>query len=117
MSEAKAVDIAQRWAKWMVQKETKGPGDTENAMRRLANRYGLTYSFLWSLRYRAPKDLLVSQFEKLGNAYEAERQRQLQLLEKERALTEPQSVLAGLFAGAAAALVCEDDRRDEDVEP
>ncbi|MGE8129041.1 hypothetical protein ACQKQD_18870 [Methylobacterium sp. NPDC080182] len=74
--------------------ETRGPGDTENAMRRLARRHGIEYGQLWSLRYRAPKRIWADVLTKIALAYEAERDRQLRALKHETELT------ASIAAGA-----------------
>ena len=49
---------AQRWANELVKNESRGPGDTENAMRRLESRFGISWRTFWSLRYRAPTEVL-----------------------------------------------------------
>lgn len=49
-------------------------------MRRVASRIGVPYSTLWALRYRPPKDMMVSVYQKIQMALEAERQRQLKRL-------------------------------------
>lgn len=67
--------------------EARGPGDTENAMRRIARRHGIEYGQLWSLRYRAPKRIWADVLNKITLAYEAERQRQLRALQHETELT------------------------------
>jgi hypothetical protein len=45
------------WARILVQREARGPGDMPNAMDRLEHRYGLPSGLLWKLRYRRPKDI------------------------------------------------------------
>lgn len=72
----------------MLRWETRGPGDTDNAMRRIARRHGIEYGQLWSLRYRAPKRIWADVLTKIALAYEAERNRQLQALKHEIELTE-----------------------------
>lgn len=67
------VDDARQWAEFLVRKEFRGPGDTlDAAMARCERKYRVARSVLWGLRYRAPKDLLVSVYMALKNAYEAE---------------------------------------------
>lgn len=85
---SKAVETAQDWVKLMVQRESRGAGDRINAMRRLANRYGVPYSTIWNLTYRPPRDLWVTVYEKLEAAYHAEIRRAVSVLEHERALYE-----------------------------
>lgn len=109
-----AVDVAQRWAKWMINKETRGPGDRDNAMRRLSRRYSISYGTLWGLLYRVPKDMRVSVFEKLGNAYEAELRRQHRLLEQERAVTDAKGWVGEALCSASAALTGSGDWLNEE---
>lgn len=84
MSVAAASEMASR----LVQKESRGPGDLDNAMRRIEARYGVPYSVLWSLRYRKPKDILLGVFTKLRCAYWSECERQAAILEHELTLIE-----------------------------
>ncbi len=80
------VDTARAIARAMVAAESRGAGDTAGAMRRLAARHGLTFTFFWSLRYRPPKDLLLSAWTGLLAAYEAECERQAARLAAEAEL-------------------------------
>lgn len=78
---------AKTWARDLVRLETRCPGDTENAMRRLARRYDLSWRVFWTLRYRTPRDVLASVYLKLEAAYRAEIDRQMGLLKHEAAIT------------------------------
>lgn len=78
-----SVALAAEMARNLVQRESRGPGDLENAMRRIEAKYGVPYGILWSLRYRQPKDILVGVFNKLRSAYQAECERQASILEHE----------------------------------
>lgn len=72
MSEA-YVNDAQQWADYLIKSEFRGPGDTvEGAIARCGRKHKISHSVLWSLRYRPPKDMLVSVYMTLKNAYEAE---------------------------------------------
>ena len=71
----------------MVARESRGPGDTENAMRRLEARYGVPWRVFWTLRYRPPPDILCGVFEKIQAAYRAEVERQLRQLRHELDIT------------------------------
>lgn len=82
-----SVAAAQEMASGLVQRESRGPGDLDNAMRRIEAKYGVPYSVLWSLRYRQPKDILLGVFTKLRTAYQAECARQAALLEHELTIT------------------------------
>jgi len=84
---------AKALANEMLRWESRGPGDTDNAMRRVATRYGLEYGALWSLRYRAPKRIWADVANAIAAAYENERQRQIRKLAHEAELTE--AVAAG----------------------
>lgn len=81
----------------MLRWETRGPGDTDNAMRRIARRHGIEYGQLWSLRYRAPKRIWADVLTKIALAYEAERNRQIQALKHETEVTE---IVAGSTANS-----------------
>lgn len=119
MSPESVVETAGAWARWLVQRESRGPGDTENAMRRISRRYGVPYSILWSLRYRPPKDMLVSAFIRLEAAYEAEKLRQMKALEEEFAVSKHKTRFGAHLVRAAAALAGaenvshEEESRDE----
>jgi hypothetical protein len=78
------VNDARQWAEFLIRKEFRGPGDTlDAAMARCERKYKIARSVLWGLRYRAPKDLMVSVYMALRNAYEAELQKLDQRLEDE----------------------------------
>ena len=81
-----AVCEARGWANALVQRESRGPGDTENAMRRLEARYGVPFSTLWILRYRPPKDIYVGVYERLKAAYLAETEKQIKALQHDAEL-------------------------------
>ena len=86
MSEA-YVDRAALWTRELVHKESRGPGDLQNAMRRVSRRHGIPHATIWALRYRRPKDLLISVFTAIQQAYVAECARQARALEQEIQLT------------------------------
>lgn len=77
------VETAVRLANALVLRESRGPGDMQNAMIRLEARYGLDRGLLWSLRYRKPKDILLGHWRRLVSAYEAECERQRRHYEQE----------------------------------
>jgi hypothetical protein len=104
-----AVTEAQTWAKAIVKRESRGAGDLENAMSRLANRHsGVTRSMLWSLLYRPPKDMLVSKYVSLRQAYIAECERQENALRHEREITQAKSLVGKAFVAASDALDSEE---------
>lgn len=97
-----AISEAREWAKFLVNRESRGPGDKENAMRRVSERHeGLSYGLLWSLFYRPPKDMMVSKYMSLREAFVAECQRQERALRHEREITEAKSLLSKGLVRAA----------------
>jgi hypothetical protein len=86
MSEA-AVNDAREWANKLVINESRGPGDLDNAIRRISQRYGIDYWEIWGLRYRPPKRIFLDLYVRLQGAYRAECERQMRLLEHELAIT------------------------------
>ena len=94
------VETAQRIANELILDESRGPGDLDNAMRRIERKHGLDYWLLWALRYRAPKDILLGQWTQLVGAYEAERERQRRLYEHERQMAEAMGVSPALVSTA-----------------
>jgi hypothetical protein len=83
MPDAVYVDEAARWARFLTQTESRGPGDLENAWSRLERRYGVPVRTFWALRYRRPKTILVSVYLGMRNAYQNECERQRQRYEHE----------------------------------
>ena len=83
MTDAVYIDQASGWARWLTQRESRGPGDMEGAWRRLERRYGVPARIFWCLRYRPPKVLSVSVYARMKHAIDAERERQLRLLRQE----------------------------------
>jgi hypothetical protein len=84
------LDQAASWAKDLTRMRSRGPGDTENAMRSIAREYGVDYGTVWRLRYRrsALRDIGVTAYMRLRDAYQAECRRQLGKLKHEIATTE-----------------------------
>lgn len=67
------VNEARGWADFLVRQEFRGPGDTlDAAMARCERKHRIARSVLWGLRYRPPKDMMVSLYMGLRSAYEAE---------------------------------------------
>ena len=100
---------AQEWANELVRREARGPGDLENAMRRLEARYGIPWRMFWSLRYRPPADVLTGLFFKLRDAYHAECDRQMRILEHEIEITKLKAGPDADSVRSAEALVDETD--------
>jgi hypothetical protein len=53
----------------MVQRESRGPGDIDNAMQRLETRYGLPFWSLWHLRKGRAKTCDTSLYARIQGAY------------------------------------------------
>lgn len=102
------VDQAAEWANDMVLRETRGPGDLPNAMERLERRHDLPAKTLWSLRYRRPKDIFASLYFKLGQAYQAECERQMRRLSHELEITRLTTGAAHPALASTEALVAAD---------
>ena len=82
-----AVEQAASWARELTRREVRGPGDLENAWRRLEARYGVPVNTFWQLRYRRPKDIVASLYFRLSGAYQAECERQMRRLKYEIEIT------------------------------
>ena len=67
--------------------EYAGHGDTENALRRIGTRHGLSFGEVWSLRYRPPKRIFSDLLKRLRDAHAAECERQLRKLAHELEVT------------------------------
>jgi hypothetical protein len=107
VSDAAYIDDAQRWSKDLTRMKSRGPGDTENAMRQIEREYGIDYGFLWSLRYRRDrlKIISVSVYEKIAAAYRAECERQMRKLKHEITITEQITGASSAAVRSAKALV------------
>lgn len=76
------LEEARGWAKYLIKAESRGNGDTENAMRRVAARHkGVKFSLLYDFRYRPPKDIMVGAFMALRNAYLAQCEKEMRRLQ------------------------------------
>lgn len=79
---------ASRWAGALLQREHRGPGDTlDAAMWRAEQKWGIDHNTFWSLRYRPPRDIVVSVYMRLKSAYEHEIQKQEARLQHELMLS------------------------------
>ena len=63
------LDAASDYARHLVEMESRGPGDTEGAMFRLEQRYGIGANQLMHLRAKRAKSCDVSLFARLRMAY------------------------------------------------
>lgn len=109
-----AVEEASNWARWLVQRESRGTGDRRNAMQRVANRHpGLSAGLIHNLIYRAPSDMLMSKWLAVRRAYLTECERQEAMLRHEREITEAKTLLGKALVRASDAL---GDQSDGDLE-
>lgn len=61
--------VATEYVRTMVQRESRGPGDIDNAMQRLEARYGLPFWSLWHLRRGRAKTCDAALFSRIKGAY------------------------------------------------
>lgn len=64
-----SVDAATEYVRVMVQRESHGPGDLDNAMRRIEAKYGLPFWSLWHLRKGKAKTVEASLLSRIRAAY------------------------------------------------
>lgn len=105
MSDTAYVDQAASWARWLTNREARGPGDMENAWRRLATRYGVDWRVFWALRYRKPRGIETSIYARLCAAYQAECERQMRKLRHELEITKQIAGPDHASVAAASAVV------------
>ncbi len=88
------VSESKRMADFIVHKVHRGPGDTvEAAMHRAERLYGAPAHWLHRLRYREIRDMPVSAFAAIFNAYQAAASAAERTYENERARHESNSAL------------------------
>ena len=102
MSDVAYLEQAAVWSKELTRMKSRGPGDTENAMRQIEREYGIDYGFLWSLRYRRDRLRIISTsiYQRIARAYQTECERQMGKLRHEIYVTEK---IAGPDSGAVRA--------------
>ena len=64
-----SVEAATEYVRTMVQRESRGPGDLDNAMQRLEAKYGLPFWTLWHLRKGKAKTVEASLLARIRGAY------------------------------------------------
>lgn len=88
-----SVESAATMARFLVNKEHRGYGDTtEAALYRLSIKYGIKSSVVTRLLYRKTNDMLLSNFAAIANAYQAACARVEANIEHERATHEHYSI-------------------------
>ena len=95
---------ARDWARDVVNADVRGPGDLENAMRRVEQRCGIPFAALWGLRYRPPKDVGVSIYTKLQAAHADMCERQMRKFRDELDRTKATGWVGETLIRAADAL-------------
>ncbi len=66
---AMSTAIASEYVRKMVERETSGNGDVENAVRRLARRHNLSFWQLMHLRAGRAKSVTIDAFTQIRRAY------------------------------------------------
>jgi len=110
MASVAYLEQAAGWSRDLTRMKARGPGDTENAMRQIEREYGVDYWLLWRLRYRlnSLRDIGVSAYMQLREAYQAECERQVSRLRHEIEITEQIAGSASPAIRAAKALAGEE---------
>ncbi len=104
MSASIYVAKAAEWSGALIEAESRGHGDFDNAMRRVARRHKINHSTLWRLRYSPPKRIDAGVLLTLFIAHlDIERQHQAKRLKDEVAL-QGDSFLVSRIGRALAAL-------------
>ncbi len=98
------VDDACNWARVLVKRENRGWGDLPRAMRSVARHCGIDYSVMHDLRYRPPKRVDPSVYERLQSAYQDLCARQENLRANERTITKVRNPVAACLVRAADAI-------------
>lgn len=64
-----SVEAATGYVRRMTKLESDGPGDIDNALRRISNKYGLGFWQLWHLRKGKAKTVDSSVFSRIRQTY------------------------------------------------
>ncbi len=99
------VSNARDWAVQMINREARGPGDLEGAMRRFEGRYGISWQTLWRLRHGRIKDISASIYARIQAAYIAECDRQCRLLSIQIEIAKTKGLAGSAAVAKAEALV------------
>lgn len=97
--------VASEYVRHMIHRESRGPGDCENAMARIEAKYGVGFWTLDHLRKNRAKTCDVSLFARIRAAYLDSCERQVAKLQQEISIekaTSGDDTLEDLEAEAAA---------------
>lgn len=85
VSDVAYIDEAAFRCRELTRMKSRGPGDTENAMRQIESDYGIGFYVTWQLRYRRSRirSLAWDVVERIKAAHAAECQRQLNKLKQQ----------------------------------
>jgi hypothetical protein len=100
---------AQDWALRLISEEFETVGNTDIAMRRVARKHHVPYRALWSLRYRAPREIGASVYFALQAAYEATHAAHARQAQHELAIQQAKGRAHSPLVRAAAALLGQGD--------
>jgi hypothetical protein len=78
-----SADLATGYVRRMIEKETRGWGDQNNALHRLGNRYGLPFWSLHNIRIGRAKTVEAGLFDRIRAAYLDLCERQVRQLQHE----------------------------------
>lgn len=68
-SEPMSAAVASEYVRTMIHRESTGPGDSERAMQKIADKYGLSFWTLDHLRKRKAKTVEAGVFSRIRAAY------------------------------------------------
>lgn len=71
------------WAESLIHHESRGPGDYNNAMHRVAERLKISFHTIWALRYRKPKRVSSKVYFALEKAFAEQLKREFTKLEND----------------------------------
>lgn len=108
MSDAAYIADAAKLSRELTRMKASGPGDTENAMRRIEREYGIDFGFLWSLRYRVDRLKIISHsiYLRIKATHAAEIERQTRKMAHDYQITKAAGVKSD-FMDSVSALVAE----------
>lgn len=99
------VSNARDWANALIQRESRGPGDLDNSMRRLEARYGISANTFWRLRHGRVKEIYASTYTRLQAAYLAECDRQVRIIKQQAEIAKAKGLAHAPVVAEASALV------------